>query len=67
MGDAMKCLFCNDPAVAIYHLDEGCYCHPDIQKQALCLQHIKQAHPLGNMVLIEDLTVDKVFEKGLRV
>lgn len=52
----MECRFCGTPAVAVFSLDEGCACFPDDREQALCMQHIVRASPLGEMAMVRDLT-----------
>jgi len=51
----MKCRFCHREAVAIYKLDQGCFCCPDEREHGYCIQHIIRANPLGSMELIEVL------------
>lgn len=66
----LGCRFCSSPAVAIFTMTEGCLCYPDDRQQALCMQHILRATPLGTMDLEEDLTVGNEFttwwEAGFR-
>ncbi len=46
------CRFCPDVlAVAEFSMDQGCFCFPEDRRQALCLQHIEKATPLGSMVV----------------
>lgn len=52
----VPCRFCGTPAVAVFELDAGCACFPDDRRQALCMQHVVRASPLGTMELAEDLT-----------
>jgi hypothetical protein len=57
------CRFCSDP---VFELSAGCVCYPDDRYQALCMQHVIKATPLGGrMTLIEDLTVDGGFAMWL--
>jgi hypothetical protein len=56
------CRFCGTPAVAVFDLDRGCFCHPEDREQALCMQHVVKASPLGEMLLQRDLT-DGTFTK----
>ena len=54
-------------AIALWHMDEGCMCHPEERVQALCLHHLNRATPLGGMVLLFDLTLNlRVTEVVLR-
>ena len=48
----MRCRFCSAPAAATYALDAGCLCYPEDREQALCVQHIIRATPLGAMRLL---------------
>lgn len=57
----MKCRFCDDEALAIFHFSRGCVCYPDDRQQTLCWQHVVRATPLGGMELIEDLTLGQNF------
>lgn len=57
----MKCRFCTDQAVAVFDLPLGCVCLPCDRVQALCMQHIVRATPLGGIELREDLTVGCAF------
>jgi hypothetical protein len=50
-----KCRMCGDEAVAVFHFSRGCVCFPHDQEQALCLQHIIKAEPLGDMVFKQAL------------
>jgi hypothetical protein len=59
----MKCRFNDSEAVAVFAMSEGCVCFPDDREQALCMQHIVRATPLGEMTLIRDLTVDGAFTR----
>lgn len=59
----MKCRFCNDGAVAIFALNEGCLCFPDDREQALCMQHVIKANPIGSMTIKQDLTLNNEFTK----
>lgn len=52
-GEQPQCRFGDGDAAALFGLDAGCYCFHDDVKQALCVQHIIRANPLGNMWLIE--------------
>jgi len=45
------CRFCDSPAVAVFAMPRGCWCHPDDRRQSLCLHHAIKATPLGGMVL----------------
>jgi len=58
----MKCRLCRADAVAVFTMDEGCFCCKDTE-QALCYHHIMYANPLGSMELKEDLTVDQAIMK----
>ena len=51
----MKCLLCDDPAVAIFDMPEGCACRAET-RQALCTHHAFKATPRGGMILTDDLT-----------
>ena len=51
----------NSAAVAIFTFSRGCICFPDDREQALCIQHIVGATPLGSMELVKDLTKDDAF------
>ena len=62
----MQCSFCNDPAVGIWYLDEGCIGFVT-KRQALCLQHLRSVEPLNNIELIEDLTMDKIFSQDCAI
>lgn len=57
------CRFCGSPAVAVFSVPDGCSCYPDDREQALCMQHVVKRNPLGEMILIEDLTVGGAFTK----
>lgn len=57
----LTCRFCDDPAVAIFYLPQGCICHPEDRQQALCMQHVVKSNPIGDMALDEDLTEDNKF------
>jgi hypothetical protein len=63
MHQDVPCLFGDGPAVAVYELDRGCWCHPELRRMALCPQHSVQAHLLGTMELVEDLTVGQEWTK----
>lgn len=52
------CRFCRWPAVGIFELNRGCLCFPEDREQALCMQHVVRATPLGDMSLLIDLTVE---------
>jgi hypothetical protein len=58
MNDALtaatRCRFEGSPAVAIYEMDEGCLCHPEDRQQALCMQHVERANPIGSMIRLTD-------------
>jgi hypothetical protein len=54
---------CDDEALAIFAVSEGCLCRPDDREQALCLHHIMKATPLGSFELKEDFTLNNAFTK----
>ena len=54
-GLTMKCLLCDDPAVAIFDMPRGCACRAET-RQALCSHHAFKATPRAGMILTEDLT-----------
>jgi hypothetical protein len=56
----MKCSLCDDNAIAVYSLPKGCIAYPELKIQALCAQHIVKAQPRSGMVLLEDLTLEKL-------
>ena len=56
----MKCLLCDDLAVAVFDMPEGCACRPD-KVQPLCAQHAFKATPAAGMMLIKDLTEGERF------
>jgi hypothetical protein len=56
----MKCQLCDDKAVAIFDMPEGCACSPE-KTQALCTHHALKASPQAGMMLIKDLTEGERF------
>jgi len=44
-------------------MSAGCVCFPGDVEQALCMQHVVRATPLGTMELKRDLTLGKAFTK----
>lgn len=44
------------PATVRAELSAGCVCFPDDREQFLCEQHWHQMEPLGDAVVIEELT-----------
>lgn len=60
------CVFDGSPAVARFILDAGCVARPGDRMQNLCAQHADRATPLGDMVLVEDYTVDDAFTRWWR-
>ncbi len=59
----LECRFGCGPAIAVFAMDRGCVCYPDDRQQALCMQHIVRATPLGRMTVVRDLTADAEFTK----
>jgi hypothetical protein len=49
--------------VAVFELSAGCVCYPVDREQALCMQHIVRATPLGTMELTDDLSARGEFTK----
>jgi hypothetical protein len=58
---AESCRFCDSKPVAVFAFDSGCVCYPEDRRQALCMQHVVRATPLGSMQLAQDLTCDGAF------
>lgn len=56
----MKCLLCDDKAVAVFDMPEGCVCSPE-KTQALCSHHAFKATPQAGMMLVKDLTENEKF------
>ena len=56
-NESVACRFCAWVAVARFALPQGCACYPDDREQALCVQHVVNAEPIGAMELIEVLDV----------
>jgi hypothetical protein len=57
------CRFQCGPAVAVFEMSAGCICYPADREQALCMQHIVRATPLGTMELKDDLSARGEFTK----
>ena len=57
----MRCRFCDDEAVAIFVLNEGCFVFPNDREQALCMHHVLKATPIGSIELAKDLTENEEF------
>lgn len=60
----MKCLLCEDLAIAIWYFRKGCLCNAS-REQPLCLHHSVKSRPVGSGTkeLREDLSVDKEFTR----
>lgn len=43
------CRFCDDFAVGLFEMSDGCVCFPEDREQWLCMQHALKATPLGSM------------------
>lgn len=56
----MRCLLCDDKAVAVFDMPDGCACSPE-KTQALCSHHAFKATPQAGMMLIQDLTEGERF------
>lgn len=52
LPDFGPCRFCSSPGVGVYHLPEGCVCHPGDRVQVLCAQHVVRATPVGDMTTL---------------
>lgn len=63
VAETVRCCLCDSPAVATWHMPQGCVARPDLTTQPLCLHHSVRAAPLGGMTLALDHTVDGQFSR----